>query len=149
MKSEIFCGLWFHAAINIRLEKSKSHTHTKPQTPCKDLFKKLQILPIPCTYIFSLLNVGINNLEHFQINSAIHCVNTTNKHHLHRPIANLTCFQKSTYYPGIKIFNNLAASLKSLMNEKAKFKIELKQYLNTHSFYSVDEFLLLKMESAS
>jgi hypothetical protein len=45
--------------------------------------------------------------------------------------------------------NNLPPSLKSLMNEKAKFKIALKQYLNTHSFYSVDEFLLLKTESAS
>jgi hypothetical protein len=35
------------------------------------------------------------------------------------------------------------------MNEKAKFKIALKQYLNTHSFYSVYEFLLPEMESAS
>jgi hypothetical protein len=35
------------------------------------------------------------------------------------------------------------------MNEKGKFKIELKQYLNTRSFYSVDKFLLPKIESAS
>jgi hypothetical protein len=35
------------------------------------------------------------------------------------------------------------------MNEKARFKIALKQYLNTHSFYSVDEFPLPKTESAS
>jgi hypothetical protein len=35
------------------------------------------------------------------------------------------------------------------MNEKAKLKIALKQYLNTHSLYSVDEFLLPKAESAS
>jgi IS1 family transposase len=70
---------------------------------------------------------------YFQTNSAIHCVNTRNNHHLHRPTANLTCFQKSLYYSGIKIFNNLPASLKSLINEKAKFKIALKQYLNKHS----------------
>jgi hypothetical protein len=30
------------------------------------------------------------------------------------------------------------------MNEKAKFKIALKQYLTTHSFYFVDELLLPK-----
>jgi hypothetical protein len=54
-----------------------------------------------------------------------------------------------SYYSGIKIFDNLPASLKSLMNEKAKFKTALKQYFNTHSFYSVDEFLLPKMESGS
>jgi hypothetical protein len=81
--------------------------------------------------------------------SAVHSVNTRNKHHLHRPIANLTCFQKSTYYSGIKIFNNLPSSLKHLMNEKAKFKVALKRYLNTHSFYSVDEFLVSKTDSSS
>jgi hypothetical protein len=99
----------------------------KPQAPCRDLFKKLQILLHPREYIFSLLNYVINNPEHFQTNSVIRCVNTRNKHHLHRPTANLTCFQKSTYYSGIKIFNNLPASLNSLMNKKAKFKIALKQ----------------------
>jgi hypothetical protein len=93
----------------------------KAQTPCRALFKKLQILPLPCEYIFSLLNFVINNLENFQTSSAIHNVNTRNKHHLHRPTANLTCFQKSAYYPGIKIFNNLPATLKSPINEKAKF----------------------------
>jgi hypothetical protein len=30
------------------------------------------------------------------------------------------------------------------MNEKAKFKEALKRYLNTHSFYSVDEFVVSK-----
>jgi hypothetical protein len=35
-------------------------------------------------HIFSLLNFVINVLEHFQTNSAIHRVNTRNKHHLHR-----------------------------------------------------------------
>jgi hypothetical protein len=90
----------------------------------------------------------INDQEHFQTNSDVHSVNTRNKHHLHRPVANLTCFQKSTYYSGIKLFNNLPSSLKSLMNEKAKFKVVPKQYLNTHAFYSVDEFLLSKNDSS-
>jgi hypothetical protein len=35
------------------------------------------------------------------------------------------------------------------MNEKAKFKVVLKRYLNTHSFYSVDEFLMSKTVSSS
>jgi hypothetical protein len=85
----------------------------KPQHSCRGLFMRLQILPLPSEYIFSLLYFIINNLEHFQINSAVHGVNTRNKHHLHRPLANLTCFQKSKYYSGIKIFNNLTSSLKS------------------------------------
>jgi hypothetical protein len=32
----------------------------------------------------------------------------------------------------------------SLKNEKTKFKAALKKYLNTHSFYSVDEFFMYK-----
>jgi hypothetical protein len=44
--------------------------------------------------------------------------------------------QLLTYHAWIKIFNNLPSDLKGLMNEKAWFKIELKWYLNTHSFYS-------------
>jgi hypothetical protein len=61
----------------------------------------------------------------------------------------LLSLQKSKYYSGIKIFNNLPSSLKSLMNENAKFKEPLKRYLNIHSFYSVDEFLLSKTDSSS
>jgi hypothetical protein len=34
-----------------------------------------------------------------------------------------------------------------LMNEKVEFKVALKRYLNTHSFYSVDEFLSSKNDS--
>jgi hypothetical protein len=31
-----------------------------------------------------------------------------------------------------------------LKNEKAKFKLALRKYLNTQSFYSVDEFFMCK-----
>jgi hypothetical protein len=125
------------------------HGQTREPPWSRGLFKRLQILPLPCEYIFSLLNFIINNQEHFQINSVVHSVNTRNKNHLHRPVASLTGFQKSTYYSGINIFNNLPSSLKSPMNEKATFKVALKIYLNTHSFYSVDEFLVSKTVSSS
>jgi hypothetical protein len=35
-------------------------------------------------------------------------------------------------------------SLTVLKNEKAKFKLALRKYLNTHCFYSVDEFFMCK-----
>jgi hypothetical protein len=72
----------------------------------------------------------------------IHSINTRNKHHLHRPIANLSCFQKSTFYSSIRIFNSLPCNIKNLKNEKAQFKAALRRYLNVHSFYSVDEFFM-------
>jgi hypothetical protein len=87
----------------------------------------------------------VNNKEKFQTNSSVHNINTRNKHHLHRTNANLSGFQKSTIYGGIKIFNTLPPSLTILENEKGKFTIALRKYLNTYSSYSADEFLYVKM----
>jgi hypothetical protein len=118
----------------------------KPRNSCRSLFKKLDILPLPCEYIFSLMNFTVNNLELFQTNSTVHSVNTRNKNHLHRPIANHSCFQKGAHYVGIKIFNSLLPSLKTIL-DKETFKVALKRCLNTHTFYSVDEFLQFKGDS--
>ena len=74
-----------------------------------------------------------------QTNSSVHNINTRNKDHLHRPVANLSCFQKGASYSVIRIFNSLTRSIKNLKNEKTQFKVALKKFLNAHSFYSVDE----------
>jgi len=87
------------------------------------------------------MNFIINNQENFQTNSSTHNINTQNKHHLHRPNANLSCFQNSKFYAGIKMVNSLPPSLTILKNDKAKFKAALRQYLNAQSAYSADEFL--------
>jgi hypothetical protein len=87
------------------------------------------------------MNFFVNNQENFQINSSVHS-NKRNKHHLHRPVAKLSCFQESAYYSGIRIFNSSPRSLTNLKNEKAQFKVALRRYLDAHSFYSVDEFFM-------
>jgi hypothetical protein len=107
------------------------------------LFKKLEILPIPCQYILPLLNFIVNGQE-TQTNSSVHSINKRNRCHLHRPNANLSCFRKGAFYAGIRIFSSLPRILSALMNDTAKFKVALKQYLNTHSFYSVDELFMCK-----
>jgi len=90
---------------------------------CRSLFKQLQILPVPCQYILSLMNFIINNQENLQTNLSTHNTNTRNKYHLDRPKAKLFCFQKSTFYAGIKIFNSLPCSLTILKKGEAKFKV--------------------------
>jgi hypothetical protein len=45
-------------------------------------------------------------------------------------------------YSGVRIFNSLPCSLTILKNKRAKFKVALERYLNTHSLYAVDEFLI-------
>jgi len=85
------------------------------------------------------MNFIINNQEIFQISSSIYNINTRNKYPLHRPNANLSCFQKSTLYVGIKILNSVATSVTFLKNDKAKYKAALRKHQHSHSFYSVDE----------
>ena len=71
------------------------------------------------------MNFIINNQEFFQKNSSILNINARNKHHLHRPNANLSCFQKSTFYASIKISNSLTPTVTILKNDDAKFKAPL------------------------
>jgi IS1 family transposase len=89
-----------------------------PRTSCRRLFKKLEILTVPSQYIYSFMRFFIGNQEKFRTNSSVHNINTRNKHHLHRPVANLSCFQKSASYSGIRIFNSLPRSITNIKDEK-------------------------------
>ena len=89
----------------------------QPRTSHWSLFQQSKILPVPTLYILSFMNFSINNQRNFQTNSSIHNSNNTrNKHYLHRPNANLSCFQESTFHAGINICNILLASLTLLTN---------------------------------
>jgi hypothetical protein len=67
------------------------------------------------------------NQETFPTNSHIHTINIKNKNQLYRRIANLSCFQKSAYYAGIKIFNSLPSNLTTLIDKQVQFKVALKK----------------------
>jgi hypothetical protein len=87
----------------------------------------------------------IGNHEKFQTDLSVHSINTRNKHHLHRPVANLSCFQKSAFYPGVRIFNNLPRSITSLKNEKTQFKVSLKNFYMHTAFTLWMSFLHVRM----
>jgi len=55
----------------------------QPVISCRSLLKELQILPVPCLYVLSLMNFIIIYQVNFQTNSSIHNINTRNKHHFH------------------------------------------------------------------
>ena len=65
----------------------------------------------------------------------------TDMTYLHLPQANLTIYQKGAYYSGIKIFNKLPLEIKNVACNQKKFKIALKKFLHTHSFYTLEEYL--------
>jgi len=117
----------------------------RPRICCRSLFKQPEILPVLCQYMHSLMNFIIKNHEIFQTNSSVHNITTWNKHHFHRSNANPSCYQKKYILRCIKMFDCLPSCITIFKNGKAKFKAALKKYLHIHSFYSVDEFLCVKM----
>jgi hypothetical protein len=98
-------------------------------------FKKPDILPAPCLYLYTLLMFAMNNPGNFQPNSSEHRINTWNNPQLHRPAVYLTCVQKGDFYSCIKVFNNLLPHILKLKNKTQKFKASVWEYLITHTFY--------------
>jgi hypothetical protein len=49
-------------------------------------------------------------------------------------------YQRGVFYSGVKHFNALPTTIKDTSGNPRKFKVALKHYLPTHSFYDVDEF---------
>jgi hypothetical protein len=112
----------------------------KSRVSCRKLFWKFNILPLASEFILYLLSFEAENLDKFQRNTDVHNLNTRRKYDLHMPNTNLIRYQKGVYCTGIKLFNNLPPTIKSLNHYIKVFKSALKDYLLTHSFYSVDDF---------
>jgi len=81
----------------------------------------------------------VQNKNLFLTNNENHNIDTRQRNNLHLPQADLTIYQKGAYYLGIKFFNNLPLEIKIVNGNQKKFKIALKELLNTYSFYTVEE----------
>jgi hypothetical protein len=93
---------------------------------CRELFKKLNILPLHSQYILSLLLFVVKNIKEFKSNFKVHSINTHHRSDLFPPATKLTKYHKAVYYWGIKIFNHLPQSIKNLSWNVNKFKLALK-----------------------
>jgi hypothetical protein len=65
----------------------------------------------------------------FTSNSEVHNINTINKLKLHKPISNLTLYQKGVYNMVIRIFSKLPEYIANLIRNKRIFIATLSQYL--------------------
>jgi len=87
---------------------------------CKNLFKKLQILPLTSQYMLSLLMFVVQNKNLFLTNNENHNLDIRQRNNLYLLQANLTIYQKGAYYSGIKIFNNLPLEIKYVAGNQKK-----------------------------
>jgi len=107
---------------------------------CRELFKKLNILPLYSQYILSILLFVVNNIDEFTINSNVHSIRTWHRSDLHPPLTRLTKYKEVIYYSGIKIFNYLPQNIKNLSRNVKKFKLTHKRFLSVGSFYTLEEY---------
>jgi hypothetical protein len=101
----------------------------KERVSCRELFKKFNILPLASEFLLSLLSLIVDNMEEFQTNSEELSLNTRHKYDLHVLNANLSSYQRGTYYAEVKLFNTLPSNIKSLNHDIKVFKPAL--------FYSI------------
>jgi hypothetical protein len=107
---------------------------------CRNVFKKLHILPLISQYLLSLLMFVVQNKDLFILNTENHSLETRQSNNLYTPQANLTSYQKGAYYSGIKICNKLPSDIKNINDNIILFKAALKKILYTNSFYTLDEY---------
>ena len=71
-------------------------TNSRMRDSCRELFKKLEILPLYSQYILSISMCVIKNKHLFHTNNQIHSIHTRFTTNLHPPTAHLTKFQKGS-----------------------------------------------------
>jgi hypothetical protein len=139
----IFWGNSSHSSPIFRLQKKviRIMEGCGSRVSCRNLFKKLQILPLASQYILSLLMFVVQNKKLFSTNNENHNLDTRQRNNLYLPQANLAIYQKGAHYSGIKLYNKLSLEIKKAADNQKKFKIAVKKFLYMYSFYTIEEYL--------
>jgi hypothetical protein len=105
-----YFGVYLPIVINsLSCKKRVVHIMTGHgnRSSCKDLVRKLEILPFRSLYIFSILLFVTKNKKLFITNDDSHNIETRQCVNLHFPNTRLTLYQNGVYFTGIKICNKL------------------------------------------
>jgi hypothetical protein len=82
-----FWGNQPYSDKNFKIQKRAIRiiTNSRMRDPCRELFKKLEILPLYSQYIFSISIFVIKNKQLFHTNNQIHSIHTRFTANLHPP----------------------------------------------------------------
>jgi len=73
-------------------------TRSRSRDSCRELLKKLKILPFQTHYLFSLLQYVVNSKDQYKLICEVHSINTKQTSNLFQPLSNFTTCQKGTFY---------------------------------------------------
>ena len=101
----------------------------RKEVSCRNLFRKLKILPLMSQYILSLVMFIIKNENQFTVNSEILNIKTRQHTNLHQHTLNLAGYQQGVYYRGVRPYNNLPSDIKQLSDDPKNFELQLKKFI--------------------
>jgi hypothetical protein len=107
---------------------------------CRELFKSLNILPVPCVYIMeTVCYIKLNN-KGLKQNLAKHNHKTRHRSDFHTQFCRTNMLKKKSVILGTKLYNRLPNHFKNVGDFKP-FKKQVKTILLQESFYSIEEYL--------
>jgi hypothetical protein len=111
-----FWGNSLHSIKILRMQKKivRIMIGCKSGVSCRNLFRRLEVLPFVSQYILSLMLRVVKNKNLFILNLENHTKSTRQFNNFYQPITNLTIYQRGVHYMGIKIFNNLPPYIKDI-----------------------------------
>jgi hypothetical protein len=107
------------------------------QTSCRDLFKVLGIIPLPCIYIYEMVCWIKHDRGKLTSNFDEH--DTRHKGELQLKTTRTNLAKLNGRNMGIILFNKLPNYIKKI-ERKHRFKSSVKQFLLQNIFYSVELF---------
>lgn len=114
---------------------------------CKPLFKRLKVLPLPCQYILDLCMFVKKHPRLFPLHDNV-LGKTRSRHNnkLYVPAQRLQIYSNNVYCNAIRIYNNLPERVRE--QPINKFKRVLNNWLLQERFYSIKEYLDLKIHES-
>jgi hypothetical protein len=88
----------------------------------------------------------VKNRSLFKLNSHIHGFSTRYNNDFHLPSAKLKLFQKWIFYSGIKTYNHLPKIIKELSHDVKQFRLALKGFILSNSFFFLEEYFDINWE---
>ena len=113
------------------------------QLRCRDslreLFKVIDVLTLPCQYIFANIMYVRKNIHEFRKHYDVHNRNTRNKNKLVHPHCRLA--KVSTSFVGlcVRYYNKIPDHILNLSEKR--FKCYVKQTLCKKAYYKLDDYL--------
>lgn len=130
-----------NAAFVMQKRALRTMLRIKQTESCRDHFKKLHILTVPCLYILVLLSHFIKNIHKFETEEQRHIRIKTRRKDLPNFIQpKLNVVKHASRVQSVNMYNKLPVQFKNSMNPN-EFKRKLKSLLLGKCYYSIEEFL--------